>query len=193
MPESPSWVESLPLVGAKIGTRWRGFGALTPDERWAELAPYLQSALQWFVSKAGGVGGMLVQFLLTTVITAILLANGESVRDGLLRFAQRLAGEQGREAAVLAGSAIRAVVLGVVGTALIQVAIGGASLYLLGVPAAGLLSAVMLFFCLAQLGPAAGAVAGGRVAVLVGSDQWGRDAARAFILPGRSTTSSGRS
>ena len=38
-------------------------------------------------------------------------------------------------------------------TALIQVAIGGIALYVTGVPAAGLLSAVMLFFCLAQLGP----------------------------------------
>jgi len=38
-------------------------------------------------------------------------------------------------------------------TALIQVAIGGTGLYVSGVPAAGLLSAVMLFFCLAQLGP----------------------------------------
>jgi predicted PurR-regulated permease PerM len=38
-------------------------------------------------------------------------------------------------------------------TALIQVAIGGTGLYVSGVPAAGLLSAVMLFFCLAQIGP----------------------------------------
>ncbi len=153
VPEPPQWVEALPVIGAKIAARWRELAALTPDQRWAELTPYLQSALQWFVSKAGGVGAMLVQFLLTTVITAILLAKGESVRDGLLRFARRLAGGQGEEAAVLAGRAIRAVVLGVVVTALIQVAIGGTGLYVSGVPAAGLLSAVMLFFCLAQLGP----------------------------------------
>ena len=153
VPEPPQWVEALPMIGAKIAARWRELAALTPDQRWAELTPYLQSALQWFVSKAGGVGAMLVQFLLTTVITAILLAKGESVRDGLLRFARRLAGGQGEEAAVLAGRAIRAVVLGVVVTALIQVAIGGTGLYVSCVPAAGLLSAVMLFFCLAQLGP----------------------------------------
>jgi predicted PurR-regulated permease PerM len=153
IPEPPAWVQHLPVVGARLATRWREFAAFGPDERWAALAPYLQTALQWFVSKAGSVGAMLVQFLLTTIITALLLANGEVVRDALLGFARRLAGEQGAEAAVLAARAIRAVVLGVAVTALIQVAIGGAGLYLLGVPAAGLLSAVMLFFCLAQLGP----------------------------------------
>lgn len=153
IPEPPDWLAHLPVVGRTLVTRWREFAAFTPDERWAALAPYLQTALQWFVSKAGSLGAMLVQFLLTTIITAIILAKGETVRDGLLRFSRRLAGRQGEEAAVLAARAIRAVVLGVAVTALIQVAIGGTGLYLTGVPAAGLLSAVMLFFCLAQLGP----------------------------------------
>jgi predicted PurR-regulated permease PerM len=54
---------------------------------------------------------------------------------------------------VLAGKAVRAVVLGVVVTALIQTAIGGIGLFIAGVPAAALLTAVMLILCLAQLGP----------------------------------------
>jgi predicted PurR-regulated permease PerM len=54
---------------------------------------------------------------------------------------------------MLAAQTIRAVVLGVVLTALIQAALAGASLYLTGIPAAGLLTAVILFLCLAQLGP----------------------------------------
>jgi predicted PurR-regulated permease PerM len=96
---------------------------------------------------------MLLQFLLTTIITAIMLAKGESTRDGILLFANRLAGRRGRDAAVLAGKTIRGVVLGVVGTALIQTAMGGIGLWMTGVPAAALLTAVMFFLCLAQLGP----------------------------------------
>ena len=38
-------------------------------------------------------------------------------------------------------------------TALIQTAIGGVGLFISGVPAAALLAAVMLFLCLAQIGP----------------------------------------
>jgi predicted PurR-regulated permease PerM len=96
---------------------------------------------------------MLLQFLLTTIIAALVLANGETVRDGILRFARRLAGQQGYDTAQLAARAIRGVVLGVVGTALLQTTIGGTGLFIAGVPAAGLISAVMLFLCLAQLGP----------------------------------------
>jgi predicted PurR-regulated permease PerM len=96
---------------------------------------------------------MLLQFLLTTIMTAIMLANGETAREGFLRFARRLAAREGHDTALLAARTIRAVVLGVVLTALIQSALGGAALYFTGIPAAGLLTAVMLFLCLAQIGP----------------------------------------
>ena len=96
---------------------------------------------------------MLLQFLLTMIISAIALARGEIVRDGMLRFARRLAGQQGYDATIRAGQAIRGVVVGVVVTALVQSAIGGAGLAISGIPAAPLLAAVMLFLCLAQLGP----------------------------------------
>jgi len=112
-----------------------------------------QTALQWFVAKAGSIGMMLLQVVLTAIIAAILFANGEIVREGILTFARRLAGQQGYDVAVLAARAIRGVVLGVVVTALLQAAIGGAGLFITGVPAAALLTAVMLFLCLAQLGP----------------------------------------
>ena len=91
--------------------------------------------------------------MLTTIISAIVLAKGEIVRDGILLFARRLAGEQGYDAAIRAAQAIRAVVLGVVITAVVQASIGGAGLAITGIPAAPLLAAVMLFLCLAQLGP----------------------------------------
>jgi predicted PurR-regulated permease PerM len=82
-----------------------------------------------------------------------MLANGETVRDAILQFARRLAGQQGYDVTIRAGQAIRSVVLGVVVTALLQAAIGGIGLAISGIPAASLLAAVMLFLCLAQLGP----------------------------------------
>jgi predicted PurR-regulated permease PerM len=115
---------------------------------------------------------MLLQFLLTAIIAAILFANGEIVRDGILRFAERLAGKPGHDVAILAAQTIRGVVLGVAGTALIQTAIGGLGLFISGVPAAALLTAVMLFFCLAQIGPIL--VVGPAVAWLYWSGSSGR-------------------
>ena len=153
LPAPPPWLEQIPFGGDGLAAGWRRFVALDAPQRMAEITPYVQAALTWFAAKAGSVGMMLLQFLLTTIITAIALMNGENVRDVLLRFAERLAGWQGRAAAIQAAKAIRGVVLGVVVTALLQAAIGGAGVFLAGVPAAGLLTAVMLFLCLAQVGP----------------------------------------
>ncbi len=153
LPALPAWVGGIPVVGAKIAVRWERFVALDPDGRVAVVAPYARTTAQWFVAKAGGAGATLLNFLLTVIIATILYANGETVREGILAFARRLAGRHGEDVAVLAAKSIRGVVLGVVVTALIQAGIGGAGMFLTGVPAAGLLTAVTLMFCLAQLGP----------------------------------------
>ena len=54
---------------------------------------------------------------------------------------------------LLAARAIRGVALGVVVTALAQALLGGVGLAVAGVPFAGVLTAVMLMLCLAQIGP----------------------------------------
>jgi len=151
-PSPPEWLERIPFAGGKLAAKWRESAALGSEERLALATPYTGRILQWFVDQAGSVGMTIMQFLLTTVIAAIMYANGEAVRTGVLRFAQRLAGSEGEEAAVLAGKAARSVALGVVVTAIVQAALGGVGLFIAGVPAASLLTAVMLMLCLAQVG-----------------------------------------
>jgi predicted PurR-regulated permease PerM len=150
----PDWVSNLPLVGGKITERWLEFASLSPEERTAPLLPYAQAAAQWFMLQAGGIGLTVLYFLLTVIIATILYAKGSVAQEGVLAFARRLAGQQGEEVAILAAKAVRGVVLGVVVTAFVQATIGSLGLFLTGVPAATLLTAVMLILCLAQLGPA---------------------------------------
>jgi len=64
---------------------------------------------------------------------------------------------------VLAGQAIRGVALGVVVTALVQSILGGIGLAIVGVPFAGVLTAIMFALCIAQLGP---------IIVLLGATAW---------------------
>jgi predicted PurR-regulated permease PerM len=157
------WLKRIPLSGKSMADRWTAFAALSSEERSARFTPYAQRVLQWFVAQAGSIGLTIVQLLLTMIIAIILYAKGEIVRKGLLSFARRLAGRQGEEVAVLAAKAMRGVMLGIVVTALIQTALGGIGLFIAGVPAAALLTAVTLILCLAQLGP---------VLVLVPSVVW---------------------
>jgi predicted PurR-regulated permease PerM len=149
----PDWVSGIPLAGKRIATRWRDLAALSAEDRAAAIAPYVKTAAQWLLAKAGSFGMTMLNFFLTVIIATIFYANGTTVRKGILAFARRLAGRRGEDVAILAAKAVRGVVLGVVLTALIQAGLGGAGLFLTGVPAATLLTAVALMLCLAQLGP----------------------------------------
>ncbi|BDG04731.1 AI-2E family transporter YdiK [Anaeromyxobacter oryzae] len=153
VPPPPAWVDALPLVGHKAAARWDALAALSQEELARRVAPYLGTALTWFAAKAGGFASLVIHFLLTVVISAILFAKGEGAAEALRRFFRRLAGERGEAIVELSGKAIRAVALGIVVTAAVQTALAGIGLVALGVPFAGLITAVVLVFCIAQVGP----------------------------------------
>jgi predicted PurR-regulated permease PerM len=119
----------------------------------ARLEPYLTTAARWLLGHAAIVGVFVVHMLVTIVISGILYAQGDMAADFVRRFANRLAGMRGVAAIRLAGAAVRAVALGIVVTAVVQSALGGVGLWIAGVPSAGILTALMVMLCLAQLGP----------------------------------------
>ncbi len=153
IPQPPAWVEALPVVGAKVAERWQGLAAAGPEELAARISPYASAVALWLVGQVGGIGMLLVQFLLTVAIAAILYANGEAAARGADQFARRLAGPQGVNAVHLAGQAIRGVALGVVVTAIAQSTATGIGLATVGVPFAAILTAVAFVLCIAQVGP----------------------------------------
>ena len=154
IPPPPTWLEKIPMVGSSAVERWQRIAAVTPDELSKLLSPYAAKMVAWFVSQAGNFGLLVLHFLLSIAIAAVLYANGETAAGGIRRFARRLASETGDEVAVLSAKAIRGVALGIVVTALVQSSLAGIGLFLAGVPAAALLAAVILIFCIAQIGPA---------------------------------------
>ena len=82
----------------------------------------------------------------------MIYGHGEEAASLVRRFARRLAGTRGEDTVKLAGDAIRGVALGVGVTAAVQAVLGGVVLALSGVPFAGLLTALMFMFCIAQIG-----------------------------------------
>ncbi|HAR95034.1 MAG TPA: hypothetical protein DCR97_03580 [Deltaproteobacteria bacterium] len=153
IPQAPEWVGKLPLVGIWILTKWEKLAAASVHELSQLASPYIGKGVSWFVAQAGSLGMVIVHFLLTVIISAILYANGEKAAAGIRAFARRLAGQQGEEAAILSARAVRGVALGVVLTAFIQSLLGGIGLFVAGIPAAVLLTAVMFLLCICQVGP----------------------------------------
>jgi predicted PurR-regulated permease PerM len=153
LPPPPGWVEKLPMVGEKVAALWRETAASGSQGLLARLAPYADDVVAWMVAKIGGVGVLFVQFLLTVLVSALLYAKGEAAAGQVIAVARRLAGEQGAGAVTLMAQTVRGVALGIVVTALAQALLGGIGLAIAGVPSAAVLTAVMLVFGIAQLGP----------------------------------------
>lgn len=154
IPPPPAWVVDLPMVGDKLRQFWEQASATGARGLVGRLAPYADDIVKWFVAQAGGIGFVIVQFLLTVILSALMYAGGEAATRVLRKFAVRLAGPQGDGVVTLGGQAIRGVALGVGVTAVVQSGLGGIGLAIAGVPFAGLFTAVMLMLCIAQVGPA---------------------------------------
>jgi predicted PurR-regulated permease PerM len=162
-PAPPDWLANLPLVGAKAVELWESVAAVGIQEVTVRAAPYAGGVIKWFAGQLGGVGVLLVEFLLTVILAASMYANGEVATQKVVRFGRRLAGPGGENAVYLAGQTIRGVALGVVVTALVQSLFAGLGLVIAGVPFAGALTGTMLFLSIAQIGV---------VPVLVGAVAW---------------------
>lgn len=153
LPSPPDWVAGLPLLGERVTVWWQQAIDAGPSGLLARALPYASETGKWVLAQAGGVGGMLLQFLLVVALAGVLYGAGEDGARLVVRFGRRLAGERGEHSVVLAGQAIRGVALGVGVTAVVQTVLGGIGLAVAGVPFAGFLAALMLLLCIAQVGP----------------------------------------
>ena len=153
VPPPPAWIQDVPLVGSRLAEEWQRLATIGTEELATQAAPYIRQALSWFAGQAGGLGLMVLHFILTLVIAAILYANGEAAANGVRRFGRRLAADRGENAVVLSGQAIRAVALGVIVTAVVQSAAAGLGLAVAGIPYAAVLTTIIFVLCIAQIGP----------------------------------------
>jgi len=153
-PAAPAWLADIPLVGEAAAERWAKVAGRDAAEIMRLATPYVGTITRWFVGAAGSAGGMVVHLLLTIALAAVLYASGETAARWCRLFGRRLAGSRGEEVVILVGQATRGVALGVVVTAIAQSMVAGFGLALAGVPHAGILTAIILMLCIAQLGPA---------------------------------------
>jgi len=153
LPPPPAWLTGFPLGGARIASRWQEMAAAGPDALTETLRPYARSVAAWMFNVTGGLGGVLLQLILTVIISGILYARGELAARGVLAFGRRIGADRGERVIRLAGQSVRGVALGVVVTALLQSALAGLGLWVCGIPRPGLLTAVVFVLCIAQIGP----------------------------------------
>lgn len=153
LPPPPDWVAHIPVRGPIVAAHWQQLSEGGPAALSAEVSPYAGRFAQWFAGQLGSVGGMVLQFLLTVIISAVLYQKGDKAAIGIRKFFRRLAGANGERAAILAANTVRGVSMGIVVTAVIQTLIAGTGLMVVSMPGAALITAGCLILCLAQVGP----------------------------------------
>jgi predicted PurR-regulated permease PerM len=151
-PGPPAWLLRLPY-GAELTAQWQQAIAQDADHWAAYVTPYIGKAALWLSQHVGTIGGITLQFLLTLVLVAVFYLQGESLTTQVRRLAWRVGGPRAVEGVVLAGQTMRAIAAGVVLTALLQSILGGCGLWIVGIPAAGVLTSLMFVLCLMQIGP----------------------------------------
>ncbi|HEY2294545.1 MAG TPA: AI-2E family transporter, partial [Thermoanaerobaculia bacterium] len=154
IPAPPERVERRPIVGKKIHDIWSQAHDDLPGLV-QSLQPKVGQLAQKALAMVAGIGGGLLLFLGSFVIASIAMAYGEASSRAIRVIFQRVAGvARGEALAKLSTATIRTVALGVIGVASIQAILIGLALLLAGVPAAGVLSIIVLVLAIAQV-PAA--------------------------------------
>ncbi|MNS71370.1 putative inner membrane protein [compost metagenome] len=153
IPPPPEWVAKIPIRGADLNQKWLEFSSGGYQSVMAAIQPYLRRTLAWILGSVGSVGVFILHLVLTLAIAGILYSTGEKAVRSVIKFANKLAPDHGEAVIILAGQAIKSVALGIIVTALVQTALGGVSLWIAGVPYPAIFSAVIMVFCIAQIGP----------------------------------------
>ena len=148
----PSWIGKLPF-GGELTTEWQAAAAQSP-EHWTEVfKPYMGKSALWLSEHVGSIGSVTLEFVLALALVVVFYLHGEALATFLMRLARRVGGARGEEGMVLAGAAMRAIAAGVVLTALVQSTLSGFGLWVVGIPAAAILTSVMFMLCVMQIGP----------------------------------------
>lgn len=153
IPEPNKNVAEWPVIGEKAYAFWSGASKNLEDTLNKHLE-LLKSFLGGAVSALAGIGGTVLQFVLSIIISAVFVASAESIQGVLVKIFARLTNPvTGKEYIELARDTIRSVAQGVLGVALIQSTLAALGMYVMDVPAWGLWSIVILVFAIAQLPP----------------------------------------
>ena len=151
VPPPPQEVAAWPLIGAPLHKFWHlAAGNLSAAVH--QLEPQLKEVAGPLLAAAAAVGLSMVQFVLAVVLAGVFLAYSEGGYRLSRAIGARLAGHHGERLVDLGEATMRSVARGVLGVAVIQAAMVGVGLVLVGVPFAGLWTVVALLLGVLQVG-----------------------------------------
>jgi len=146
-------VKDWPVIGEKTHALW----LQASENLEATLIKYQAETKKIgkaIVGAAAGAAGTILQFVLSIIISGILLANTDGAYKLTTKIFARLTSKKtGKEYTDLAKATIRSVAQGVLGVAMIQAIFSALGMMVMDVPGWGLWTVVVLVLAIAQLPP----------------------------------------
>jgi predicted PurR-regulated permease PerM len=150
VPPPPAGVADWPIVGDQVLAFWAA-ASRNLDLALDSLHPQLKAVGGWALAAVTSAGIGLLVFAFSIVLAGVLLASSEPAADAARRVAERLVPARGAELVALAGGTVQSVARGILGTAFIQAFLGGIGMLVVGVPAFGLWTLLVLLLAVVQL------------------------------------------
>ena len=151
-PAPPSWIAALPLVGGRLASWWTLMSE-NSSARLAEIAKWLPTVQKVVLGSGRALGTGVFQIVLSLLMVFLFYRDGEAAARRVSFIIERIGGIQGGRLLVVAGTTMRAVVYGVLGTALLQGILAGLGYIAAGVPAAALFGFVTFVLAVVPGGP----------------------------------------
>lgn len=146
-------VKEWPLIGENLHALWAQ-ASVDLENTLNKYDAEVKKVGKFILSGAAGAAGTILQFVLSIIISGVLVANATSAYVLTLKVFTRLTNTQsGKTFANLTRDTIRSVAQGVLGVALIQAVFSALGMMVMDVPAWGIWTLVVLVLAIAQLPP----------------------------------------
>lgn len=145
----PEKVKGWPM-GEKIYDNWKKASE--------DIETYVINHKEFIMDKGQGVigsflgiMGTLVLLLVSLIIAVVFMNGADTHYNRIVKLSNKLVGENGAEMVIMSRNTIRSVVKGILLVAIIQTLLGYIGFEIIGLPAAGLFSLLILFSAIIQL------------------------------------------
>ncbi|MBX5233655.1 AI-2E family transporter [Rhizobium sp. NLR4a] len=153
LPAAPDAIRNWPVVGERLYDIWNRVASDLASTIIKFQAP-IREVMGAVVAKLASIGGDVLSFVVSIMLSGLLLTQSTRLAAAIQVLASRVAGDRGVGFARLSGSTVRNVSRGVIGVAFLQTLLCGLCFAVFDVPARGALTFVVFLLCVMQLGPA---------------------------------------
>jgi predicted PurR-regulated permease PerM len=152
IPQPFESIKSWPFVGQEVYQIWY-LASTNFTELIGEWAPQLKIIGSSVLAIAGTAGLDLMKFIIGIFVSGFLFVPGPDLVESVKSALRRISTDRTEEFVTLTGATIRSVSRGVIGVSALQALLAGIGFLVAGLPAAGLLSFLVLVFGIIQVGP----------------------------------------